>query len=121
MLVDGNGKLVGRRLSGSFVAKAVKTSRKSLDEVEDGTIDAFLKEMEDEGCVRTDARYHTYDRADSNLEEDDESGSADRYTAYDRLIHLPAARTSSGPRGEGGNNKQLVLDLRQTRKKKREF
>ena len=58
VLVDGSGKLVGRRLSGSFVAKAVRSSRKSLDEVEDGSLDAFLKEFEEDGDTR---------RADASL------------------------------------------------------
>jgi hypothetical protein len=110
VLVDGSGKLVGRRLSGSFVAKALKT-RQSLDEVEDGSLEAFLREFEPEAEEKE--KYHTYDRADAR-EEDDE-----KYT-YDRLIHLPAGRPGQEKRvqvAEGEierrGSPRLVLDLRE--------
>ena len=107
VLVDGDGKLVGRRLSGSFVAKAVK-SRKSLDEVEDGSLEAFLKEFEAE---EDDERYHTYDHAVTRADDEKD--------IYDRLIHLPIATAKPrhpGPaeelRAREKRDIDLVLDLR---------
>ena len=119
VLVDGSGKLVGRRLSGSFVSKAVK-SRKSLDEVEDGSLETFLKEFEAEG--EFDERYHTYDRADTRSEKDNPDD--DRYI-YDRLVHLPAhtpgpplrqeKRLQDEEREKGQKRtRNLVLDLRES-------
>ena len=109
VLIDGSGKLVGRRLSGSFVAKAVKT-HKSLDEVEDGSLEAFMKEFEEE----RDERYHTYDRANLGEAGADES----KYT-YDRLVHWPspaepvAKRQQREEESRRRDSQQLVLDLRE--------
>ena len=115
VLVDGSGKLVGRRLSGSFVAKAVRP-RQSLDEVEDGSLEAFLNEFEtDEPAAAADG-YHTYDRTGESC-------------VYDRLVHLPppARPRSAGqggrkPRVEDGGkgaSHQLVLDLREKGSRRR--
>lgn len=111
VLVDGNGKLVGRRLSGSFVAKAVK-GRKSLDEVEDGSLEAFLKEFEGEE-ESVEERYHTYDRAVAANDDDERD-------TYDRLVHLPVRAVGAHSvhqkrlRMEEDERRRnnLVLDLR---------
>ena len=95
VLVDGSGKLVGRRLSGSFVAKAVRP-RQTLDEVEDGSLEAFLREIEQE-----EDKYHTYDRAEAREEEES--------CTYDRLVHLPPARPREEGRRRVSNSHQLDL------------
>ena len=130
VLVDGSGKLVGRRLSGSFVAKAVRT-HKSLDEVEDGCLESFLKEFELEaeaGEGEEDGnKYHTYDRAEAR--EATEGGGEEEEeedTTYDRLVHLPVPRPGAPSAGGGGGKRQgveekgasqqqIVLDLRENR------
>lgn len=90
VLIDGNsGKVLGRRLSGSFVCKAVKGCN-NLDEVEDESLEAFLKEFEAEGELE-EQYYHTYDHAERRTEKATED---DRYI-YDRLIHLP--QSTPGP------------------------
>lgn len=117
VLVDGSGKILGRRLSGSFVAKAVK-GRNNLDEVEDGSLEAFLKEFEGEEGELEEG-YHTYDRADTRSAELPRATHDDQRYIYDRLIHLPL-RPPAPPspqekplRGEEGEKTgKLVLDLR---------
>ena len=120
VLVDSSGRLVGRRLSGSFVAKAVRNNQ-TLDEVEDGSLDAFLKEFEaEEEEEEKDQKYHTYDRADASS---DRAASDEQDTVYDRLVHLPQRpASSSGPplppdehlrvAHEEKRGSNLVLDLR---------
>ena len=119
VLVDGNGKIVGRRLSGSFVAKAVKT-RNSCDEVEDGSLEAFLKEFESED----ETRCHTYDRAaDTRAEIAPAQSPDDDRDVYDRLVHLPvetpASLTESRQKrlrieeSEKRRNTNNVLDLQE--------
>ena len=107
VLVDGSGKVVGRRLSGTFVSKSVK-GRKSLDAVEDGSLEAFLKEFDAEGEL--DERCHTYDRADAceSVNLDDE-----RYI-YDRLVHLPLR--SPGPASPPGRRFPAEVGERETRR-----
>ena len=121
VLVDSSGKLVGRRLSGSFVAKAVRT-HKSLDEVEDGSLEAFLKEFEhetEEG--EREEKYHTYDRADAR-EVTEDGEEEEESNTYDRLIHLPVPKPggTAGKRQKAeesqrraNNQQQIVLDLRE--------
>ena len=111
VLVDGSGKVVSRRLSGSVVS--VK-GRKSLDAVEDGSLEEFLKEFEAGGELAEADYYHTYARPNPK-----DLSSDPRYI-YDRLVHLPR-NTSAGQRpfmeeGEGGGGRRhsnLVLDLRE--------
>lgn len=118
VLIDGNsGKVLGRRLSGSFVRKAVK-GHQNLDEVEDESLEAFLKEFEAEG--EAEEQYHTYHHGDRRTEK---AADDERYI-YDRLIHLPLR--SSGPPAsqdrqrvgeEGERSRQTnnrVLDLRES-------
>jgi hypothetical protein len=122
VLVDGSGKILGRRLSGSFVAKAVK-GRKNLDEVEDGSLEAFLKEFEEAGEL--EERYHTYDRADTRSADPPRDTPDDPRYIYDRLIHLPLrlpAPTSPQEKPLRGEERerasQLVLDLRDSRRRR---
>lgn len=111
VLVDGSGKVVSRRLSGSVVS--VK-GRKSLDEVEDGTLEEFLREFEAAGELTEADYYHTYAQPNSK------DPSSDPRYIYDRLVHLPR-NSSAGQRpfmeeGEGGRwrrHSNLVLDLRE--------
>lgn len=122
VLIDSNsGKVLGRRLSGSFVCKAVK-GRNNLDEVEDESLEAFLKEFEAEGEV--EEHYHTYDHADRRSEK---APDDDRYI-YDRLIHLPlrtpgppAERQQVGEKGERESRQtnNRVLDLRESSGRRR--
>lgn len=124
VLIDGSGKVLGRRLSGSFVSKAVK-GHKNLDEVEDGSLEAFLKEFEAEGELGE--QYHTYDRAETWSEK---AADDDRYI-YDRLIHLPLRTPGPPPsqekqqqvKEEGGKGSRRtsnrVLDLRETSNSRR--
>lgn len=113
VLIDSSGKLVGRRLSGSFVAKAVK-NHKTLDEVgDDGSLGSFLKEFESE----EDKKYHTYDRANTTTR----SEVPEEDTVYDRLVHQAPVVSSSQPlqqdkrlivEGERRKGNNIVLDLR---------
>ena len=105
VLVDGSGQVVSRRLSGSVVLK----THKSMDEVGDASLEAFLREFEEEGDLREGDFPQSYSRYSykecyhsyAQLSPKDDGSSDPRYV-YDRLVHLPAGLSHAAGKGENG-------------------
>ena len=128
VLVDGSGKVISRRLSGSVVLK----THKSMDEVGDASLEAFLREFEEEGDLREGDFRQSYSRSSykecyhsyAQLSPKD-GGSSDPRYVYDRLVHLPAGQSHAAGKGEdgegggGGERRHSRLDLRDGGKSRR--